>query len=176
MMFARPLVQKDAALERLTRRRRLLFAGKRPKPEKIELLYFPHYVFKISLSVKGGQREMFLASDGVLGNFAFLEMDNLDFLESVDAPCFDFQVEVEKAKERAVDQCKWLLVKNGFHTNSPPMMQAVTNVKRLYYPYWVAYYRRRRGYDFKALDGISLAPIGLRMRRAFLAAFSHGNQ
>lgn len=171
-MFARPLVEKDAALERLTRRGRLFFARRKPRPEKIELVYFPYYTFRISLSVEGKQREIFVASDGVLGDFAFLETDALDRVEETDAHRFDFQIDMEQAKTKVLDEYKWLLVKHGFHRKNPPKMEAITDIERLYYPYWVAYYKKRKGYDFKAVDGISLAPIGIRMRRAFLAAFS----
>lgn len=141
-------------------------------PERIELVYFPYYLFKISLSIEGKRREIFVACDGVVGDFAFLEMETLDCVEGTDTPRFSFQIDIKAATDKVLDEYKWILVKHGFHRNSPPRMEAVTEAQRLYYPHWVAYYRKWRGYDFKAVDGVSLAPIGIRMRRAFLAVFS----
>ncbi|MFH1748881.1 MAG: hypothetical protein ABIG44_17760 [Planctomycetota bacterium] len=172
MTFARPIVQKDAARERLARRGGLFFALRRREPEKIELIYFPYYLFELALLVKGGKQSVFVASDGVLGDLAFLEPETLEFVEQVDAPHFDFHLDMETAKAKVLDECQWILVKHGFHRKSPPRVEAVKNTESFYYPYWVAYYKQRRGYDFKAVDGFSLAPIGIRMRRAFLAAFA----
>jgi len=171
-MFAKPLVEKNAALERLARRGTRFFARRKPKPEKIELIYFPYYLFRIVLSVEDKQREIFVAADGVLGEFAFMEMETLDFLEEADAHRFSFHIDMESAKESILDEYKWILVKHGFHRKNPPRMEAVTDTQQLYYPYWVAYYKKRKGYDFNAVDAVSLAPIGISIRRAFLAAFS----
>ncbi|MCK4660867.1 MAG: hypothetical protein KAV82_15210 [Phycisphaerae bacterium] len=172
MMFAKPVVRKDAALDRLAKRRGLLFAMSRPEPERIELIYFPYYLFELSLLVKGGKQSVFVGSDGVLGDLVFLEMETLEFVEQADAPRFDFHIDMEKARAKVLDEYQWILVKHGFHRKNPPRLEAVMNTKRLYYPYWVAYYKRRKGYDFKAVDAVSRAPVGIPMRRAFLAAFA----
>jgi hypothetical protein len=79
----------------------LLFAVSRPEPKKIELVYFPYYLFEPSLQVKGDQRSVFVASDGVLGELAFVRMETLDLLDEVDAPSFDFQIDVERANRAA---------------------------------------------------------------------------
>jgi len=144
----------------------------RPEPERIELIYFPYYLFELSLLVKGGKQSVFVASDGVLGNLVFLEMETLEFVEQADAPRFDFHIDIEKARAKVLDEYQWILVKHGFHRKNPPRLEAVTDMKRLYYPYWMAYYKQRKGYDFKAVDAVSRAPVGIPLRGAFLAAFA----
>lgn len=172
MMFAKPVVPQDAALERFAKRGGLLFALSRPEPERIELIYFPYYLFELLLLVKGGKQSVFVAADGVLGDLVFMEMETLEFAAQADAPRFDFHLDMEKARAKVLDEYQWILVKHGFHRKSPPKLKAVTDTKRLYYPYWVAYYKRRKGYDFKAVDAVSCRPVGIPMRRAFLAAFA----
>ena len=171
-MFAKPLVERDSALQSLTRRRLPLWPGKKPSPQKIELIYFPYYLFKISVAIGGGKREICVAADGLLGDLALPEMGTLEFLEQADSPRFNFQISMEEAREKVLDECRWVLVKHGFHRRNLPRMEAVAGVRRFYYPYWVAYYRKRKGYDFRAVDGLSRAPIAIRTRRALLAAFA----
>ncbi len=171
-MFVKPLIQKDDALKRLNKRSRLSFRRRNPEPEKIELIYFPYYLFKISIIDRKKKREISVASDGLLGDFAFLEIANLNFIDKTNVPHFNFRIEVEKAKNKVLDEYQWLLVKFGFHRRHPPTMEGITDINKFYYPYWVAYYKKRDGYDFKVIDGIACAPIGIRMRRSFLTAFS----
>ncbi|MCK4872904.1 MAG: hypothetical protein KAS72_09285 [Phycisphaerales bacterium] len=171
-MFVKPAVRKDAALNRFARRRGLLFAMSRPEPERIELIYFPYYLFELSLLVKDGKQSVFVAADGVLGDLVFLEMETFEFVEQVDTPCFDFHIDMEKAMAKVLDEYQWILVKHGFHRKNPPKLEAVTDTRQLYYPYWVAYYKRRDGYDFNALDAVSCTLVAIPMRRAFLAAFA----
>lgn len=171
-MFARALVHRDTALERFTRRGGLSFLRRRPQPQMLELVYFPYHLLEISLAVGGDRREIPIACDGVIGNLAFLETEALELLDETQAPCFDFRIGAQEAIERVQDEYRWILVEQGFHRKNPPRMKAVTELERFYYPYWVAYYRTRKGFDFKVLDAISRAPLGIRMRRAFLAAFS----
>lgn len=172
MMFVKPVVGKDAALARLARRAWPLFSRRGPRPERVELIYFPYYLFELSLLVKGGKQSTLVASDGVLGDLVFLEPETLEFVEQTDAPCFDFHIDIERARAKVLEECQWILVKHGFHRKNPPKMEAVADTKWFYYPYWVAYYKQRRGYNFKAVDAVSQAPVGMRMRRAFLAAFA----
>lgn len=175
--FVKPRVQGDAARERLARCVgpwfvRLLFAKGKAEPRKVELIYFPYYLFKISVVTDSSTRDVSVACDGVLGTVAFMEMEQLDFLADVDAPRFEFRLAAEEARQNALDECRWMLIKNGLHRKNAPRLDAVTEVRRLYYPYWIAYYKKRWGSDFNAVDGISRAPLGMRMRRAFLAALA----
>lgn len=156
----------------MNRRGRLSVIRKKRKEIRAELVYFPHYLFGISVAVGGGTKEVSVACDGVSGNLAFLEMENLDFVDEADAHRLDFRIGREDAREKVLDEYQWILVKRGFHSKNPPQLEAVTETRRFYYPYWVAYYRRRGALDFRAVDAISCAPLGIRMRRAFLTAFA----
>ncbi|MCK4304617.1 MAG: hypothetical protein KAY24_10310, partial [Candidatus Eisenbacteria sp.] len=140
--YVRSLVQKDAVLERLKPGGIFSFIRSKPKPIKLELIYFPYYLFKISLAVEGGKREISIASDGILGSLAFLETQTLDLLESVNAPRFSFQIQEERARERVLNEYTWILVKHGFHRKNPPRVVAIAPPERFYYPYWIAYYDR----------------------------------
>jgi hypothetical protein len=42
---------------------------------------------------------------------------------------------------------------------------------KIYYPFWVGYFKKKKGYDFKALDAVSGEIQGVRMRRVFMRVF-----
>jgi hypothetical protein len=50
-------------------------------------------------------------------------------------------------------------------------IQEISAPERIHYPFWVAYFKRRGSYDFKALDAVSGEVQGVKMRKVFLAAF-----
>ena len=50
-------------------------------------------------------------------------------------------------------------------------VQEISEPERVHYPFWVAYFKKRGAYDFKALDAVSGEIQGVKMRKVFLAAF-----
>ena len=55
-------------------------------------------------------------------------------------------------------------------------MREIRQVERIYYPYWVAYFKGAGGYDFRAADAVSGEVQGIRMRETFLTAFSQDSE
>ncbi len=174
MTFAAPRVEEDAARARLTPRRKLLRRGRPLRPERVELVYFPYHLFEVSVADAGAERRVRVALDGVLGVFSFVETDALDLRPEADGPRFPFRIGGEEAGEKALAAYRRALFGHVFHRLRRPTVKGVGEHRELYYPYWVAYYRTRKGYDFRAVDGIHGEPLSVRMRRAFLTAFAEG--
>lgn len=176
--FVKPLVLQEEALQvfnKTTKWRR------KQEPEKIELIYFPYYLFRVSITEGTEDKELFLALDGIQEEFTFLEMKDIEFLKKTESPHFKFRIKINEAKEKVLDEYQWLLIKYRSFKKGRTKIKGIKETKEFYYPYWVGYYKerneldcRKASYDFKAIDGISGKFIGLKMHRAFLKAFSDG--
>ncbi|MCD6217372.1 hypothetical protein J7L05_05885 [bacterium] len=172
MRFVTPSVDKDTAFKNLTRKRKRLFAAaSKQAPLKIELINFPHYIFTLTISVESGNKEIDVAADGIVGLFSFLKIEELSLDDKSDFPTFAWKLSTEQAKEKVVAEYRWILIKHGIHNRELPKIIDIRDSK-LFYPFWVGYYPRGDGLDFNAIDAISAAPIGIKMRRSFLVAFA----
>jgi hypothetical protein len=77
------------------------------------------------------------------------------------------------ARETALQEYRWLLIEHGLRNKRSASVQKISGPERVHYPFWVAYFKRRQSYDFKALDAVSGEVQGIKMRKVFLAAFRH---
>lgn len=75
------------------------------------------------------------------------------------------------ARETAIEEYRWLLLEHGLRNKRTVSIQEISEPERVHYPFWVAYFKRRGSYDFKALDAVSGEVQGVKMRKVFLAAF-----
>ena len=168
-MFVKPLIPEQEALlifNKVSKWRR------KQKPEKVELIYLPYYLFEILVLIKDTEKEVFLSIDGIQGEFRFLETKHLDFAEKTKNLCFKFSIGREEATNRMLDEYQWILVKGSHNRKIRVKVSRIKDTKEFFYPYWIAYYKRKNGYDFKTIDAISGKFTGLKMQRTFLKAFS----
>ena len=68
----------------------------------------------------------------------------------------------------ALSQYKGILLERGLRTRSHPSAEEISEGRKIYYPFWVGYFKKKKGYDFKALDAVSGEIQGVRMRRVFI--------
>jgi len=168
-VFVKPLILKEEAL--------LLFDKgskwrRKQKPEKIELIYLPYYSFEILVLINNKEKEVFLSVDGIQGEFRFLETKHLEFTEKTKNLCFKFTIGREEATKRMRDEYQWILVKGNNDRKIRVKVNRIKDTKEFFYPYWIAYYKRINGYEFKTIDAISGKFTGVKMQRTFLKAFS----
>jgi len=86
------------------------------------------------------------------------------------APAFDFELSSSDAAKMALDQYKGILLEHGLRTRSHPHAKEISEGKKIYYPFWIGYFKKKKGYDFKALDAVSGEIQGIKMRRVFIKA------
>jgi len=150
-------------------------------PEKLEVLYLPFFLFDIAVEKEtrekgrgfSGRQNVTLTVDGLLGH-AVLFAENAWDVENDPKPhvrVCEFALTSSHAADVALEQYKGVLLEHGLRTRSHARAAAISEGRKIYYPFWVAYFKKKKGYDFKALDGVSGEIQGVRMRRVFMRAF-----
>ena len=169
-MYVIPEISQKKATEIFSYRRSFLskIIRKKNLPKRIELLYLPYYLFHLVLSGDGRERKVSIAMDGLLGNVVFFVGDDLKFKKDTNfSPCCDFLLSFEDAREKTFKEYKWLLVES----RAGSTLKEISGGAQIFYPFWIAYFKKRGSYDFKALDGVSGEIQGVKMRKVFLKAF-----
>jgi hypothetical protein len=149
-------------------------------PERLEMVYVPFYLFDVLVEkeIKGNKEGFFprqyvtLSVDGLLGHAGLYTENALDVEKDPETPVptCDFAISSSDAAKMALDQYKGILLEHGLRTRSHPRAMEISDGKRIYYPFWVGYFKKKKGYDFKALDAVSGEIQGVRMRRVFMRA------
>lgn len=170
-LIVAPAVSEEQAMELFRPRRFKVFAwqvGRYATPETIELIHLPYYFFNVTVSDDYGRQDVRLAVDALLGDTMLFVGSDLQYDPSWIHNGCGFQVTATAAKATAVREYRWLLLEHGLRSRRPMTVSAVSSVREVYYPFWVAYFRRRGAYDFKVMDGVSGAMQGVKMRRVVL--------
>jgi hypothetical protein len=141
------------------------------QPTRVELIYLPYYFFDITLSQDVGTQRVAVAVDAVLGTTVFFIGDSLVRESGCNGPACDFVQNPSAARETAMEEYRWLLLEHGLRNKRTVSVRDISEPEGVHYPFWVAYYKRRGLYDFKALDAVSGEVQGMKMRKVFLAAF-----
>lgn len=140
-------------------------------PIKIELMHLPFYFFEILLSGQAGKQDVTLSLDGLLGSTIFFTEKDLDFIDKVENPVCPFVLSQSDAQKKVLEEYKWQLLEHGLRTKKRTTVEELASIKEIFYPFWVGYFQRKKGYDFKAIDAVSGEFQGIKMRKTFLKAF-----
>jgi hypothetical protein len=147
-------------------------------PKRLEVVYLPFYLFDVLVEKenKGKQESLsskqtvILSVDGLLGHAVLYSEDVLDVEKDPKTTYCDFEFTSSEAAKIALDQYKGILLEHGLRTHSHPQAKEISEGRKIYYPFWVGYFKKKKGYDFKALDAVSGEIQGVRMRRVFIKA------
>jgi hypothetical protein len=147
------------------------------RPTRVELVYLPYYFFDIELAQDDGIQTVGIAVDGILGATVFFIGDTLVRVrDSVcDSAVCEFAQPPSAARETALHEYRWLMLEHGLRNKRAVSVEEISEPERVHYPFWVAYFKKRGSYDFKALDAVSGEIQGIKMRKVFLAAFRQMN-
>ena len=184
-MFTKPKISRHQAnvifsikKTSIPRKPKLFSRKSSSVPERLEIIYVPFYLFDVLVEKENkGNRESFtpkqyvtLTVDGLLGHAVLFAANALDVAkdEETPVPVCDFAISSADAAKMALDQYKGILLEHGLRTRSYTHAMKISEGKKIYYPFWVGYFKKRRGYDFKALDAVSGEIQGVRMRRVFM--------
>ena len=137
-------------------------------PERLEVVYLPFYLFDVLVE----KQAVTLSVDGLLGHAVLYAEDALDIEKDPKTPVTscDFVISSSTAAKTALDQYKGILLEHGLRTRSHSRAEEISEGRKIYYPFWVGYFKKKKGYDFKALDAVSGEIQGVRMRKLFMHA------
>jgi len=174
LRFAVPKVSREEARRILGKRGKLSLRRKR-EMRKMELLHLPYYIHSVVVSQRNEEHEVVVCTDGICSGFSFFNAKQTAFCEEVSGEVFDFVVSPEEAERACLENLRWHLLRQGLRLKVKPFVKEIRHVERIHYPYWVAYFKGPDGYEFRAADAVTGEIQGVRMRKAFLTAFSrHG--
>jgi hypothetical protein len=166
-MFVIPKIDKSQALIELSKKPRPL--TRKRKIIKVELLYVPCYIFTVQIVTnKGNQSSEQVCIDGVQGLFAFFKGAEFEKSAHSSARTYDFKISQSKAESFALEQYKRQLLKHSLKKKVQATVDSIQFDKKIYYPYWIGYFRRKRALDFDVIDGISGVKQGAKMKPLFM--------
>lgn len=166
-MHIAPVIEKNQAEESLSRTNGL-WPSKR-KIIKVELFYLPVFQFTIKLENKRKNQFSELVSvDGIRGEFAFFLESEYVRPGSEIINKFDFKLTESMASEIAIKEYQRLIYKNNLKNSNFTTIKGISQGIKVYYPYWVGYFRHKIGYDFDAMDAVGGNKPGIKMRPVFM--------
>jgi len=141
------------------------------QPTRVELVYLPYYFFHIEVAQEEGTQTVGVAVDAILGATVFFVDAALVRRPGCDGASCEFVRSPSAARETALHEYRWLMLEHGLRNKRAVSVKEISEPEQVHYPFWVAYFKKRGSYDFKALDAVSGEVQGIKMRKVFLAAF-----
>lgn len=167
---------QKSAFQRISR----LFSRLDTAPNRLEVVYLPFYLFDVLVekeekgqkNIQTNRQQVTLSVDGLLGHAVLYAEDALDVEKDpkTPTPTCDFEISSSTAAKTAMDQYKGILLEHGLRTRSHSRAEEISEGRKIYYPFWVGYFKMKKGIDFKALDAVSGSIQGIRMRKIFMHA------
>lgn len=186
-MFIKPKISQEQAKHLFSSKKnsrffisKLLGRKNREAPEKLEVVYLPFYLFDVLVEkeIKGKSagdttsKNVTLSVDGLLGHAVLFAESTLEVGKNPDkpAPTCDFAISSAEAAKIALNQYKGILLEHGLRTRSHSRAGEISKGMEILYPFWIGYFKKKKGYDFKAIDALSGEIQGIKMRRLFMNA------
>ncbi len=165
--FVRPLIAREEAERNLTPKRRFFFRTNK-RLQKVELVYLPYFWVNVETEFKGKKEILVIAVDAIEGIAVFPKEKFVQFEEKEDASAIPFLL-AEKGVEPAVfSAARDFSLQVGIREKLPLKIGKILSKERMYYPFWMAYYSTSKGLTFTALDAVSGAVQGVKMRQVFV--------
>lgn len=176
-MYITPGISKETAQNIFSQRKSFLskrFGKKKPVPPKrVELIYLPFYLFEVVSGNEERKQEVKVCLDGLLGENLFFFRENMAYKDKAEHPVCPFVLSPTASQQKAVEKYKWLQLEHKLRIKQKFEMGEISEGKRIFYPFWVGYFQKGKGYDFKIMDAVSGEVQGVRMRKVFLKALRH---
>lgn len=175
-MYVKPEIPGDEAHRLLSQRKAFLskrYSRRSLLLKKIEKIYLPYYLFDVVVTGKSGDQKVTLAIDGLVGNTTFFDTDGLTYTEETDDPLCDFDLDQDEAQKMVAHHYGGMVLEQNARTREVSSIKEIIPLGKIFYPFWVGYFRKKGGYDFHAVDAVSGERQGVRMRKVFMHAFRH---
>jgi len=163
-----PQINPETAKSLLSKRPGLL--RKQKRIIKIELFYLPSYLVRLSVRVKQNSEIVSLCIDGVEGRFAFYHESSQSEGEPGDGSTSPFVLDEDNIRQLALSEYRRYLLRNNLMLRGRGHVEKIVDVKRVHYPFWLGFYRRRGKIDFDVLDAVGGEHQGAALRSVFMKA------
>jgi hypothetical protein len=181
-MFVVPKISEQEARNIFSKKKRFSFFRLKKKSlpvERVELVSLPFYLFDVNVKEEGKGRykkkplmqNVVLSVDGLLGHTVFYVKDDLDFGSRTKSAVCSFELTPAEAEKFVLSEYRAFLLEHGLRTRSAPRAEKISEGRRIFYPFWIGYFRKRGRYDFIVLDAVSGEIQGIKMRKVFMKAF-----
>ncbi|RME00844.1 MAG: hypothetical protein D6814_02770 [Calditrichaeota bacterium] len=141
------------------------------QPEKIDLLYLPHYIFTVETRTPGATVEH-IAVDAIHGEFSYyLPQPRRDTPESP-GEIIPFVLSRAEAQEKALEGLKRALLQASLKRGKAFEIQGILRQEKIYLPFWLAYFRKKHRVHIAIIDALEGRPQGSKVKRMVLHALS----
>lgn len=173
-MYLNPKLNEIEAIGLLTKKKQFFWEKYFPRKEdfvRTELIYLPYYLFVADMHGNEIKFKKILSVDAMDGYAAFFYSDENDINPDCDeTTCHEFNIAEDTALKIAKEYCRGYFLEQGLRVRKHATLDGIVFLKKVYFPFWIGYFRKSGKYDFKAIDAISGASQGIRMRKVFLKA------
>ncbi|MGD9647771.1 MAG: hypothetical protein AB7U73_18815 [Pirellulales bacterium] len=170
-----PVVSRDEAIGKFSRRAWWQRLARPPRESHLEIVYLPRYriALKRAAATSTEQQSHTAAFVGAFeAEVDILDLAGVGCAEHEPAECFSPAISAEQALAAAR-----LRLQRAALASVRPQQRLVMleppEIELVHYPYWAYYFRRRAGMlDAALLDAITAARAGPQLKRALLAALA----
>jgi hypothetical protein len=142
---------------------------------KVELLYLPMYLFNVKLEDRNGRKNQDIVSvDGIKGEFSFFRETDYQDQTKEKRDIFIWKLTEAMAREIAMKEYQRILLKINLRNSNTNVIISFSHGVQAYYPYWIGYYKRRKGFDFDVIDAVGGDKQGVKMRPVFIDLILQG--
>ncbi len=181
-MFVVPKISEQEARNIFSKKKRFSFLRlkKQSLPvERVELVSLPFYLFEVIVQEEERGRykkkplmqNVMLSVDGLLGHTVFYVKDDLEIGSETENAVCRFELSPAEAETFVLSEYRAFLLEHGLRTRSAPQAEKISEGRRMFYPFWIGYFRKKGRYDFVVLDAVSGEIQGIKMRKVFMKAF-----
>jgi hypothetical protein len=163
------LVSKQEAEQIIARKGNIPWSSKK-KILRTELLYLPVYVFTVTtLDSHGVSASELLIVDGIKGEFAIYKRSpSAEEGNLFPGGLPQFRLDMDSAKQSAVSEYGRWIYRHNLRNPNKVNIESISDGEQFYYPYWISYFSRRKGFDFEAVDAVGGEIQGVRMKPVFM--------
>lgn len=144
---------------------------------KVELLYLPCYLYAAAIDSPKARRKTSTALvDALHGTFA--HFTGGDSAESLPEPArIGRELKTpQECLEIAREEVKRAMLFSNLKQRDRAVLQSIVFDRKIYYPFWVGYFQRKKALDFRVADGLSGKIQGVSMRQTFMKFLLQDNR
>ena len=141
--------------------------------KRIELVFMPVYYFElVTESTKSGMQQVSVIVDGISGVFSLYDRIVLTNESPLNIPAFQFDINPQQAQQICLNEYRRVLLNYNMRKHAFIELKEILIQNKLFFPFWIGYFQVGKKYDFEAIDAVNGKSPGVKMRSAFLSAFT----
>ncbi len=146
------------------------FLKKKRRLEKIELFLLPSFIVDVQVTSANTTKRQSFCIDAVLGSFAFYEMSTAKPLVMPEFRTCPFFLSENDVRDQAIDDYRRYLLRTSLKMRFTFRIDNIVEVRKIYYPFWIGYFKRKGKIDFDVIDALGGEHQGAAMRPVFIKA------